>query len=258
SIGRGNKEPDPIMASIIKRAFQIFSNGDTSIVELQKIVSKMGLKLKANKKKPEKEVNINTLYHLLRNPFYYGMFRFKGELKKGNHEPLITKVLYEKVQTILDNRSYKHHRKFVYLFSGMMTCSVCGQHLRSISAKGKYRYYACRNLSCKCNLREEWVEERFIKKLRELEFDDKETADFLKAVTKFREDLKLHRETEIKHVDLELGKLNDEKNRLLDLCLDKTLSQEDYKVKSSQLTNKDKELCERRLALEKADSEIMD
>jgi site-specific DNA recombinase len=256
--GRGNKEPDPVMAPLIKRTFEVFSAGDTSIEELHTKMTKVGLMSKATLKRPVKPISSRGLYKILRNPFYYGLFRFKGELKLGSHKPIISKALFDKVQDVMDKGSYKHHRKFTYLFSGMLTCRVCGRPLRAISSHGRYRYYACRNLACKCNIREELVEEEFVKQLRDLEFDDQETAKFLKAVEQFRHDLKLHRETDIKNVDLELGKLHGEKNRLLDLCLDSTLSQEEYKKKSSDLTNRDKELCERRLALQKADSEILD
>ncbi len=258
SVGRGNKEPDPIYGRMVCRAFEIFSNGDTSIEELRKKLTDMGLKTKATTKRPSKVLPSKALYKILRNPFYYGFFRFKGGLKKGSHKALISKKLFDQVQEILDDKSYKHHRKFVYQFSGLLKCRVCGKPLRSISSHHKYRYYACRNLDCKCNIREEWVENEFAKQLQLLEFDDKEAAQFLKAVQAFREDLKNDQKNQIQNVDLETAKLKNEKSALLTLCLNNTITENEFKVKNSELLNKEQDLCERRMALERADSDVMD
>ncbi len=228
------------------------------MLEVYDIALKMGLMMPATLKFPSRPPTFRAMYKILRNPFYYGVFNHKGEIKQGNYEPLITKSLFDKVQAVLDDRGYKHTRKFIYLFSGLLTCFHCGRPLRAISAKKRYKYYSCRNLACKCNLKEEMVEEYFTKDLQDLEFDDNEAKQFLKAVTIFRQDLKSNRETQIKHVDLELTKLRQEKDRLLDLCLAGTVSEDAYKSKSSELVNKDKDLCERRMALEKADSNVLD
>jgi site-specific DNA recombinase len=258
NVGKGNKSPDPDNGPIIRKAFEIFSRGNTSIDELHKIVTRMGLRSHPTLKRPSKPIVAKGLYKILRNPFYYGLFWFKGELKPGSFEPIISKALFDKVQQVLDGKSFKHKRTFTYLFGGMLRCPVCAKPLRAISSKGKYKYYSCRDLTCKTNLKEEDVEDAFIPQLRQLEFNDKEAAHYLQAVERFRKDLVLNRETDIKHVDLELTKLRQEKDRLLSLTLEGTVSDEDYKRKSSELVNKDRDLIERRMALEKADTNIMD
>ncbi|OYV31335.1 MAG: hypothetical protein B7Z81_13770, partial [Acidocella sp. 20-61-6] len=35
---------------------------------------------------------------ILRNPFYYGNFLYKGELYQGSHKPMISKKLFDKIQ----------------------------------------------------------------------------------------------------------------------------------------------------------------
>jgi hypothetical protein len=40
-----------------------------------------------------KTLSLSTLQHLLRNPFYCGKIRYKGELFQGSHEPLVSRTL---------------------------------------------------------------------------------------------------------------------------------------------------------------------
>jgi Recombinase len=42
---------------------------------------------------------------ILRNPAYYGTFRWGGKIYDGNYEPLISKDLYDRVQLALEERS---------------------------------------------------------------------------------------------------------------------------------------------------------
>jgi hypothetical protein len=41
---------------------------------------------------------------ILRNPFYYGAFKFNGELYEGKHEPAIAKKLFDKVQEVMSEK----------------------------------------------------------------------------------------------------------------------------------------------------------
>ena len=41
---------------------------------------------------------------ILQNPFYYGHFRYTGEIHEGKHEPLITKDLWDRANAVLRGR----------------------------------------------------------------------------------------------------------------------------------------------------------
>ena len=140
----------------------------------------------------------------------------------------------------------------------MINCPVCGKPLRCLSSKRKYKYYSCRNLSCKTNLKEEFIEDQFFKDLQRLEFNDSEVNAFLKAVEIFRHDLKLSKADEIKHLDMELAKLTQETERLLDAYLKQNIGESDFKLMKQKLVNKELEFSERRLSLEKADAKTID
>ncbi|TWP21076.1 hypothetical protein EUA67_03315 [TM7 phylum sp. oral taxon 352] len=42
--------------------------------------------------------------HTLANPFYYGHFRYLSEIHEGKHKGIISKQLFDRVQTVLERR----------------------------------------------------------------------------------------------------------------------------------------------------------
>ncbi len=108
-----------------------------------------------------KPLTISSVYNLLRNPIYFGIFEYprgSGNWYNGKHAPLITRDLFEAVQEKLneDNRPKKKFQDFT--FTKFMTCGVCGS---GITAQEKqkgladgginfYVYYSC----CKSKDRE--------------------------------------------------------------------------------------------------------
>lgn len=83
-----------------------------------------------------KRMTLSMIYRTLKNPFYYGEFEYGGTMYKGNHEPIITKQLYDDVQKQLEvapkNWGVKEF-EFVKLF----TCGACDS---GITAEEKFKY----------------------------------------------------------------------------------------------------------------------
>ena len=68
---------------------------------------------------------MKQLYRVLRNPFYYGGFRWNGKVYEGSeeyHEPLVSRELWNRVQKVLDGRvrSKVTTKEFHYL--KMLNC----------------------------------------------------------------------------------------------------------------------------------------
>ena len=151
----GVKEPDTIQSRLVKRAFELYSTGTYDIVALNEKMIAMGMKNRYGR-----PMNKQTLYKILRNKFYIQIVTYRGVEYPGSHTPLITKKLFDKVQTLLSGKSFKHIRKHYYPFQGMISCPSCGKHLKSTSAKTNYKYYCCRNKQCqgRVNIPESKVE----------------------------------------------------------------------------------------------------
>jgi site-specific DNA recombinase len=110
-------------------------------------------------------LSLGNLYKILDNHFYYGRFEFpkqSGNWYNGSHKPIITKELYDLVQTniksqILEPRSAQKE----FAFTKIMTCGLCGsgitadekfKHQKNGNVN-RYVYYKCtrtRDQDCKC------------------------------------------------------------------------------------------------------------
>jgi hypothetical protein len=57
-----------------------------------------------------KRIHKTRATFILSNPFYTGLFRYAGELHEGKYEPIIAKKLFDKVQEVLKQRGWPHHK----------------------------------------------------------------------------------------------------------------------------------------------------
>jgi site-specific DNA recombinase len=87
---------------------------------------------------------------ILRNRGYLGEVSFRDVVHQADL-PLLDRVLFEKAQSLLAERSEGYDRRFAdahpeYLLTGLITCSRCQRHYVGVAAHGKrhrYRYYVC-------------------------------------------------------------------------------------------------------------------
>jgi hypothetical protein len=80
---------------------------------------------------------------ILKNPIYYGTFRWKGKLYSGQHDPIIPKQLFDEVQAVFvrKNGTYKSRKNFA--FANLLRCGDCGCKVLGEEKKTKYIYYHC-------------------------------------------------------------------------------------------------------------------
>ena len=58
----------------------------------------------------------NGITKILKNPFYIGIMKVKGQTFEGNHKPLITTQIFKKTQLIIKGRQNTKGLKHNYLF----------------------------------------------------------------------------------------------------------------------------------------------
>lgn len=178
---------------------------------------------------------------ILSNRLYCGYVNYAGQHYHGQHEPIISEEQFERVQALLSrHRGRNAHKAKESLFSGLIRCKWCGEpYVSCHTAKSKYgvyRYYICRakrfpsEYDKKCG-NKTWN----VKKLEEimqhelsliaLDKTSSERAskakDYGKLIrnvdTKIERVLSLYADGDIDRsaLDRQMGKLNEEKNRLL-------------------------------------------
>jgi len=77
--------PDPINAPKIKEIFEMWAHG----IDYKTISLKY-------------EIPISTLYQIIKNPIYFGKIKYRDELYKGKHKPLIDENLFKQANKIED------------------------------------------------------------------------------------------------------------------------------------------------------------
>ena len=117
--------PDPARRYFVVRIFEMYSLGNNSVRTIQNEMRKLGLI--SNTKNP-KLLSTSQIYHILNNPFYYGIMRNKGELNPHHYEPLISKQLFDKCQAVMTGY---HKKPFKYAgkqfaLRGLIKCADCG------------------------------------------------------------------------------------------------------------------------------------
>jgi len=138
-------EPDPVMGSIVARVFEVYAYEVISLSELVKRARELGLRTRSGGSLAK-----GSLHHLLTNPFYYSTMRWCGKLYPGNHRPLVTRALFNRVQERLQSKATPKGKSRTFPFRGLLTCGYCGCQITAEIKKGKYIYYHCTQSHGKC------------------------------------------------------------------------------------------------------------
>lgn len=143
--------PDPIRFPIVKQIFEKSADGKWSGRKIFHWL-KDDLKFKT---KNNKNLNLSTIYNILKNPFYAGTFEYprgSGNWYEGKHQPLVTKEIFQQVQ---ENMAFERSKSkkicHEFTFAKLMTCGYCGsgitaqEKIKEISdgSVRNYIYYSC-------------------------------------------------------------------------------------------------------------------
>jgi len=140
-------EIDPETAFLVQKLFEWYASGRYS----QKTVASKAYQEGLGYRKSGQRFSPGTMEKILRNPIYYGYFRWDRKLIKGNHEPLISKGLFDQVQAQLSRLNKPKGRKHEFAFRGLLTCGYCGCSMTADIHKGKYIYYRCTGGKGRCD-----------------------------------------------------------------------------------------------------------
>lgn len=237
-------EPDPYTAPIIKELFELYATGSYSIMEIQEWLSERNIISRTGT-----SLGHSVIHTILNNPFYYGTIRWHGESKVGNHQPIITKELYNTCQYVLaKNRNFLLRRRVHdFLLRGFIFCDECGQrytaewHTKpSLKARGgKIAYYHCqkrdRNGCPSPYVEMDDLEEQVENEFKTMEF----TQEFVDAVV--RKTRELIERNRANSTSLKQGILNQKlalegkRNKLEDTLIDGTIDRETFKRKHSEI-----------------------
>lgn len=131
---------------LLRKAFFWKAHEGLSSAEILSRLESLGLKMHPQK-----------ISEIFRNPFYCGVLvhsALEGKVVEGNHEKLISKEVFLKVNNLLQMNAQgytvKQDNDQIPL-KGFIRCSTCGQNMPGYIVKKKgLWYYKCRKKGC-CN-----------------------------------------------------------------------------------------------------------
>ncbi len=251
--GKGKpKEIDSKTAPLIRRGFELYSQGNMGLDPLADKLYRIGLRNKNNKK-----VSRNGLVKILKNPFYSGLIKIKrtNEIFVGVHPAIISKELFDEVQDVFAGKRNRKTHKHFFAFRQIITCSFCKNKLIAEKQKG-YIYYRCQKKQCpqKHTLREDRIEKKLLKLYRKLQLSDEEYAIFKEAAESYKRDEPKRIAEEKKRLILEESKIKSRLTRLADAYMDMVFDRETYFLKKNEIILKQKEIQEKLQKINEKDS----
>ena len=248
---------DPELSKVVKKAFQLFADGNISFTAISQFMHKFGIK-----KLDGKPVKVGQVKNMLTNRFYIGILKYAGEYYQGSHKTFISKKLFDKVQKKIKRieKPRKHGHNFA--FTGLATCGECSaaitaeKHIKvypKTRGKVEYIYYRCTKKLKPCSqkyINEPSFEEQLRKIIGDCGLHEEWEPYFKKWIMEAEEKDKQESETETQKLNFQIQETDVKLNRLLNGYLDQIIEPEIYKQKKN-------ELFEEKLCLEEKKSQII-
>ena len=228
---------------LVRKIFELYATGNYSLKDLRKFSISAGLFSKSNNK-----LSISVIQNILQNPFYYGMFRYNGELWQGKHEPMIAKKLFDKCQKVLSDRARPQKRKIKeFAFRGLLFCGECGCAITSETQKG-HNYYRCTKKRGKCSqgyIREEVLADQINKQIQKVSLPPSWADKMIAELEKDKEQEAKDGAVFAQNLKSQIKGLEDKLDTLLDTHLDGTITKDEYTAKKQKILNQKIEISEK-------------
>lgn len=236
------KDIHPIDGPLVQQAFELYGTGNYSLELLRIEMAQRGLITASGN-----TLSFNGIAKMLHNPFYIGLIRIHktNQIFQGNHTPLVTKALFDRVQAILSGRQYPRIEKHQFTFRRLVKCAGCSRSLTGERQKG-HVYYRCHDRGCKgVSVNEDTVDGIVGHELAALSFEGRDLGDMRDL---FREQVELE---EIRQgrgedkINCDIA-LNEQRiTRLTDALIDGTIDKSTYEERKCDLLGRRKTLQDR-------------
>lgn len=240
--GKNDIAIDDEKAPFIKRAFEIYSSGDISVKNTAQQLFNEGYCYRPYAAK----IPTSALEVILKNPFYTGVFKFRGEIMQGKHTPIISDKLFLKVQQAFKKDGKPLYRKHQFLLGNFFTCGDCGRSVVAEIKKDKYVYYHCTwsKGKDKCKNRKYHSESVLLKQLDEaveaIQIDKSLKRKILESIIELNNSEQTHQKAQIQRLNASAEKMRNEIRMIyqdkLDGAISKEQWQEENEIRQQRLT----------------------
>jgi site-specific DNA recombinase len=240
--------------AIVRSIWDMMLSGMYPPSKIQAIVTnEMGLKTKSNGKFFTKILPLSGVYNILNNPFYAGLFLYKGKLYTGKHEAMITVEEFEKVQKMLGRKGNPRYQKKQFAYTGIMQCEECGcaitaaEKTKLIKSTGLYKnyiYYYCTNRKAgiQCQSRKPLtvfeLENQIVEEMENVSISQTFQNVALAILKQNSSSLKSTKEVICENQKREISSVEKELKNLLQLRISDMINDEEYKLEKEQRDKK--------------------
>ncbi|MBI4993530.1 recombinase family protein [Candidatus Wolfebacteria bacterium] len=245
-------EPDKKTFNKVKEVLRAFATGEYTLTKIQSKMFSLGLVGKDGKLP-----HLSTIQKTLTNPFYYGHFRYRGEVHQGSHKPMISKKLFDRIQEalILNGKPRKKRGPKNFQFLNFAVCDECGYSItaeRHIKKSGlKFVYYRCTHKSKTQNcmqtrfLREEVLTEQVKESCQKVSLPDDWREKYLERVNLWEKENSQSSNLFAQNLKTELSAIKTKVDRLMDGYLEGGFELVEFQQKKNKLMAEKKDIEEK-------------
>jgi site-specific DNA recombinase len=235
-------EVDSVNAPFVIKMFEMYATGVQSFQTVADEMNKLGLRNAQGNPLGASRIEIT-----LKNPFYYGIMRVKGEFYPHKYPPLISEWLFDQAQDVMagHHKAPVHYAGLPILLRGLITCEYCGCMVTGDIKKKKYTYYSCNNSKQIC--KKLWIKEAHLLAPLMEYFDKIRLTDAqIESVVASLKQSYAHEQEFFKHsqeiLRKELDQIQSRLSKLIDMHLDGGIDSETYHLKLEEYKKRQREL----------------
>ena len=223
-------------AQLIKQVFEAYAQGGYTLKRLRDSFNALGLTGKRT------TLSISNYHNMRRNPFYYGVMRYGGELYEGKHPPIISKSLFDECQEVMKRKSKSKTKTLKpYLYRGVFRCAECNCFITSETQKG-HNYLHCTKRVKVClqkYVREEKVSEQVVSFLQKAILPEYASQWMLAEIKKEQHDFTKENEDFVRQTQSKIQELFLKIEKITTLYIENGISIEEYKsMKEKMISEK--------------------
>jgi site-specific DNA recombinase len=222
----------PKEAEIVREAFEKYSTNQYTDREIAQFLNESGFVTRKGRRWSK-----DTVRDFLQNEFYYGRVAYRDQILPGNHEPVISRELFEQCQRVRSSharrpKSFAQTPKRIYMLHRVICCNCCDRPLRMQSAHGSFYYKEAsleRGLECEHaakSIRMGLADSQMIELLKVLRLPDDWQSDLEERIAD---------EDEGHRIEERRRQLNEKRRRLGRAYSDGTMEEDEYESKLKQI-----------------------
>ena len=232
---RGDIVLDEVRAPIIKKLFNTYASGNTSLKELVKLAADWGLTNKSRGKKP---LDKSHIWKTLCNSFYYGLANWGGVSFEHKHPRLIDKAVWDKCRMLLHGHA-KSSGKWgsrEFLYRGLIRDHYTGRIITTERHKDKYNYLMAWTADGRQKaIPEDDVSGQIYKILKSIQIPRDAVAEILDSLKTAKQNELVYHQQAVSDLQRDLRQTERRLAALLDLLIDGKIEHDIWQKKDREL-----------------------